>query len=404
MSVTEIQVSLQFDIADMIVGRLVILDHQIYFEYDAVFLKSHLDISPFALPLTPGLKITHRTLFEGLPSVFDDSLPDGWGRLLLDRFMRSRGVLPNQLTPLDRLAHVGFNGMGALVYRPNFDENNIMEQTLDELALHAQHILIGSPDEVLPALLALNGSSAGARPKVMVSVDTKKKNIVCGIAPKLQQWLVKFMNTQDGVDAGSIEYVYSLMAKNAGVEMMETYLFPSKNNVGFFGTKRFDRKAGKRFHTHTAAGLLQADFRTTTLDYRDLFTLTEELTKDRRDVEKLFRQAVFNVLAHNRDDHLKNFSFLMNAQGEWHLSPAYDLTFSSGPGGEQTTTVLGKGKNISIENLIDLGLQAKLSRQVITDIIAQTRNALNEWLTLAKKYGVTAENTQLIKQRIHLRD
>ena len=396
MSVTAIHVGLQLHKTILPVGRLAILDHHIYFEYDNDFLKTHLPISPFHLPLTSGLKSFDRTVFDGLPGVFNDSLPDGWGKLLLDRRMRSRGVLPAQLTALDRLTHVGSTGMGALIYEPDLHETDIVSTTLDELAGHAENILSGSPDEILPTLLALNGSSAGARPKVMVSVDAKKKKIICGTDVTLQQWLIKFSNKQDGADAGAIEYVFSLMAKNAGVLMMETHLFPEKNGAGYFGTKRFDRDFAKRFHAHTVSGLLHADFRTVSMDYRELLTITETLTRDERDVEKLFRQAVFNVLSHNRDDHLKNFSFLMNAQGEWHVSPAYDLTFSSGPGGEHMTTVLGKGDRISVSDLTQLGIEAKLLPRVIAGVIEQTQSALNEWPRLAKNYGVSGENIREI--------
>ena len=403
MSVSEIHIGLQFEEAVISVGRLATLNHQIYFEYGANFLKTQLQLSPFELPLTPGLKTISRTIFEGLPGVFNDSLPDGWGRLLLDRLMRSRNVLPNQLSPLDRLAHVGLNGMGALIYQPTSQENNIVAKTLDEYALHSAHILSGSPDELLPTLVTLNGSSGGARPKIMVSVDDKKKKIICGADAKLQQWLVKFSNTQDGVDAGAIEYVYSLMAKKAGVEMTDTHLFPSKNNAGFFGTKRFDREYQKRFHMHTVAGLLNLDFRTATLDYRDLLIVAEKLTKSITEVEKLFHQAVFNVLSNNGDDHLKNFSFLMNENGKWYLSPAYDVTFSFGPSGEQTTTVLGKGKGISVQDLMQLGLQAKLSHSCVKAIIEKTCTALSQWKTLAKKYGVSKENNQIILRCIEQR-
>lgn len=403
MSVTNIRVSLKFDNTAISVGQLVSLDRRIYFEYDNNFLKLHLNISPFALPLKAGIQTMDQNVFEGLPGVFNDSLPDGWGRLLLDRFVRTQGVPPDQLTPLDRLAHVGVHGMGALIYEPQAsDQNTVVHESLDGLALHAQQILRGSPDEVLPELLALNGSSAGARPKVMVSVDRKRKKIVCAVDPTLPQWLVKFSNTQEGEDAGAIEYVYSLMAKKAGIHMTETDLFPSKNSAGYFATQRFDRDYKKRFHAHTVAGLLQADFRTATVDYCDLFSLTEKLTKNEQDARQLFRRAVFNVLAHNRDDHLKNFSFIMLPNGEWRLSPAYDLTFSSGPGGEQTTTVLGKGKNISITDLEKLGAYAKLPHREILQCLANVQDALREWPKLAKKHPVTKENIQLISRTFYL--
>ena len=134
------------------------------------------------------------------------------------------------------------------------------------------------------------------------------------------------------------------MATRSGIAIPETHLFPAKKSAGYFATKRFDRDCPKSLHMHTVCGLLHSDFRSPSLDYQDLIELTTLLTRDVRETEKMFRLAVFNVLAHNRDDHSKNFSFLMNEVGEWQLSPAYDLTFSSGPGGEQSTMVIGEGK------------------------------------------------------------
>ena len=158
-------------------------------------------------------------MFEGLPGVFNDSLPDGWGRLLFDRTMRLQGILPDQLGPLDRLAHVGKTGMGALVYEPdNSADEADLKLNLDELASHAQDVLDGEAEDVLQELLSLNGSSAGARPKAVIGVDTARKNIVHGtheLQAGFEPWLVKFPNVSDRLDAGAIEYVYALMAKDA---------------------------------------------------------------------------------------------------------------------------------------------------------------------------------------------
>lgn len=203
---------------------------------------------------------------------------------------------------------------------------------------------------------------------------------------------------QDGADAGAIEYVYSLMARAAGLTMTDTYLFPAKNGAGYFATQRFDRSKNKRIHMHTACGLLHTDFRSPSLDYEDLLALTSLLTRDAQDVEKMFQQAVFNVLSHNRDDHAKNFSFLMNEAGEWKLSPTYDLTFSSGPGGEQSTMVLGVGREITRDDLIQLGLRAKLSNKKMKEIIDQTRAALSQWRVLANQYGVSRANVNIIEK------
>jgi serine/threonine-protein kinase HipA len=213
-------------------------------------------------------------------------------------------------------------------------------------------------------------------------------------------WLVKFPNVQDGADAGAIEYVYGLMALEAGVAMTQTHLFPAQKGAGYFATVRFDREGQSRVHTHTACGALHSDFRTPSLDYEDLLALTGMLTRDVREVEKMFRLAVFNVLAHNRDDHSKNFTFLMSKRGEWKLSPAYDLTFSSGPRGEQSTMVMGEGKTPGIEHLEKLGREAMIAEKRVSEIIEQTRAALSNWEMLAKKHGVTKANIKLISQKL----
>lgn len=398
--VEEVKVGLDFGASVTHVGRLAMRGRQIFFEYNDAFIKSGLEISPLRLPLKSGVTSFDFGLFEGLPGVFSDSLPDGWGRLLFDRFVTAQGIAPSDMTPLDRLAHVGKNGMGALVYEPDYGVEESKDAiNLDVLAKEAQEVLIGASEKVLQELLALNGSSAGARPKALVGVDDTRKKIVHGVSKLLKgyaPWLVKFPNTQDGADAGAIEYVYALMAKEAGVDMPEAHLFSGK----YFGVKRFDRDGKKRLHMHTAGGLLHSDFRVPALDYEDLIALTWRLTRNVREAEKMFRLAVFNVLAHNRDDHAKNFSFLMDEKGEWKLSPAYDLTFSSGVRGEQSTMVAGEGKNPSVEHLTKLGVEAELSKVRIKEIIEQTKSALSDWNKLAKQYGVSAKSIALIRTRI----
>lgn len=385
------------------VGRLAIRERVIYFEYDRGFIARGLDLSPFRLALQPGLKRFEPQPFEGLPGLFNDSLPDGWGRLLLDRAMRAEGILPEQLSPLDRLVHVGNNGMGALVYEPDLGAEPPGDGIdLDRLAKQTADVLEGEADDVLAELIALNGSSAGARPKAMIAYNPSSGVMAHGAARQpegFEHWLVKFPNTQDGVDAGAIEYVYADMAKAAGIEMMETHLFPAENGAGYFATRRFDREGTKRLHVHTASGLLHADHRTPSLDYEDLLALTMRLTRDIREVEKMFRLSVFNVLAHNRDDHAKNFSFLMDASGNWRLSPAYDLTFSSGPGGEQTTMVKGEGKSPGAAHLSRLGREADLPKKTVETVIAQTEDALAQWGRLARAHGVRAANIKLIENR-----
>ncbi len=402
--VSEVKVGLAFNKAPVHVGRLATRDGVAYFEYGRDFLKSKLDVSPLRLPLQPGLRSFDRFLFEGLPGLFNDSLPDGWGRLLLDRSLRSKGVLPEQIGPLDRLAFAGHTGMGALVYDPDHaPDNQQHELDLDKLATQAQDVLDGEAQDVLDELLALNGSSAGARPKALIAVDEARKHITHGahdVQVGYEPWIVKFPNSTDGLDAGAVEYVYALMAQKAGLEMSDVHLFPADKGPGYFATRRFDRAREKRLHVHSACGLLHSDFRTPSLDYEDLITLTGMLTRDVREIEKMFRLAVFNVLAHNRDDHAKNFSFLMDDTGEWKLSPAYDLTFSSGPGGEQSTMVMGEGANPGIEHLKKLGEEAKLDKTCVNEIIEQTQDALANWPELAREFGVGRENVGLITDNL----
>ena len=404
-SVNEVKVGLNFGDKLIPVGRLAIRDRKIYFEYHNTFIETNLDISPLRLPLKSGVSSFDYNLFEGLPGIFNDSLPDGWGRLLFDRFARSLGTLPSDITPLDRLAHVGLNGLGALVYEPDHSTKESSDSiNLDQLAEQTREVLEGTSDEVLQDLLALNGSSAGARPKALIGLNNDRKNIIHGIhdlPDGYTPWIVKFSNTQDSADAGAIEYVYALMAKKAGISMPDVHLFSAQKGAGYFAVKRFDRNGKQRFHMHTACGLLHSDFRVPSLDYEDLIALTGALTRDAREIERLYQLAVFNVLAHNRDDHSKNFSFLMDEKGEWKLSSAYDLTFSSGPRGEQSTMVMGEGRNPSIDHLIKLGYEAKLSKARITEIIDQTKTALASWEVLANEYGVSTNNIRLIGKHIN---
>lgn len=404
--VKQIKVGLDFDCNTMAIGRLAIRERKIYFEFDASFLDSGLNISPLSLPFKPGVQSFDIHLFDGLAGVFNDSLPDGWGRLLFDRSMRQQGMLPTQFSALDRLAHVGHSGMGALTYEPDYSSSEGFDALdLDWLASQSLRVLEGEAEEVLGELLALNGSSAGARPKVLVSFNKKTSKLVHGAEPMsegFEPWLVKFANVQDDLDSGAMEYVYAQMARDAGLEVMDTHLFEGKKNAGYFATKRFDRKNGKRLHMHTACGLLHSDFRTPSLDYEDLIELTTILTRDIRETKKMFRLAVFNVLAHNRDDHSKNVAFLMDDSGEWCMSPAFDLTFSSGPSGEQSTMVMGEGRSPGPEHLRELGKVAGLKKKQVDEILDQTRDALRAWASLASASGVNKATIQLVEKRLQV--
>lgn len=385
---THVYVSLDFGSESCAVGQLLIKDRRIHFSYDDSFLQRGLELSPFMLPLQQGVYTVTDTPFEGLPGLFGDSLPDGWGRLLSDRFFASRSLSP---TPLDRLTLVGNDGPGALIYAPHVQLGEVTTiPDFDVIATHTQLILQGESSEGIEELLVLNASSAGVQPKVTINLSEDRKTIV---GPgEGNPWLVKFASSYDTIDCGAIEYVYSLMA--------QTHLFKARKGPGYFGTTRFDRKEGERLHMSSASGLLHADYRIPALDYKDLLALTLSLTTDMREVERVFRTAVFNVLSYNRDDHAKNFSFLMDSQGTWSAAPAYDLTFSHGPRGEQSTMVMGEGRNPTIEHLKNLGIVASIPLAVIKRIIEETQEALSHWRGLASTYGVTKEKIEEIAKQL----
>ncbi len=398
-----IHVSLCFDELNkspISVGRLVLREKKIWFEYSPDFISKGFRLSPFQLPLQMGAINCEDRLFQGMFGLFDDSLPDGWGRLLLDRKMRSLGVSAEKLTPLDRLVHVGKNGMGALCYEPEMREPPVLSFNLDHLAQESQQILT-SDSEFFEDLLILNGSSGGARPKIMVGVSSDKQKIIQKshlLPDNFEHWLIKFPSSQDPKDVGAIEWAYHLMAKEAGIDVPEAFLFSGKSGNRYFGCQRFDRIKNQRLHMHTLGGLLHADYRVPSLDYEDLLKVVYALTKNRQDLERAYRLAVFNVLAHNRDDHSKNFSFLMDSEGVWRFSPAYDLVFSFGPGGEQSMTVMGEGKNPSIHHLLKLAKKFEINEAKL--IIDQVESSIRKWQFFGDKAGVSQASCEKIGARL----
>lgn len=331
------------------VGRLAWRDRRAWFEYDETFLASGLSLSPFRLPLRGGVHEAPPGPFGGLFGLFDDSLPDGWGRLLQDRRGAALGLPAGSLTPLDRLAVVGRTGLGALAYEPELGEGAAEPGAvdLDQLASESERVLQGSADEVLPELLRLGGSPQGARPKVLVWLRPADHHVAAGAEPpsaEHRRVLVKFRARSDEADAGAIELAYHQLARRAGVEVPEAWLVPSARGSGWFAVERFDRTAGGGYrHVHTLCGLLHADHRLPSLDYVGAHAAVHRLTGDQRAVEQLFRRMVFNVVAHDRDDHTKQVSLWMEGDGQWRLAPAYDLTPSEGPGGEHSMAVAGRG-------------------------------------------------------------
>lgn len=387
------------------VGRLAYRDRVAYLEYDQPFLKAGLELSPVHHRTGSGLQKPHDIgVFEGLHGLFHDSLPDGWGRLLIDRRARQLGLDPASLTPLDRLACVGSSGMGALVFEPQTpiwpeDDTGI---DLDQLTEDARRVLAGETAEVLAALGKAGGSPAGARPKALIAVNENglARHGVTDPPEGYDHYLVKFRGTDDPGDIANIEMAYALLAKAAGIDMPETRLLEGAKRQVCFAAQRFDRNDNHRLHVHSASGLLYADIRISSLDYRDLIRLTRAMTRDRRECAAMFTLAVFNVLTHNRDDHGRQFSYLMGRDGRWRLAPAYDLSFAPGPGGEHSTSVLGRGKDITRAHLRELGRNADLKNQQADEIIDRIADTTGNWKQFANEAGVSRESTAIIADAI----
>lgn len=362
------------------VGLLYENAGRVFFEYSPDFLQSGIALSPFKLPLKPGVFEDEKRTFDGLFGLFNDSLPDGWGCLLLDRKLRKRALSYDSITPLSRLSMIGRNPMGALEYEPADEAaEEVGNVELDSLSGEVDKILAGNDSDVLDELLKLNGSSGGARPKIVSYVSDDRQQIIHGGANPpagFTPWIIKFSERYDKLNSGETEYRYSLAAKEAGIDMPPTHLFPSKNGGGYFGVQRFDRTPQGKVHVHTACGLLHASHRFSCLDYENLLKLTLVLTRDITQAEEMVRRMVFNVKSGNRDDHSKNFSFLLNKNFEWRLAPAYDLTPSAGINGEQTAMVNGKGRNITDDDLIAAAKVADIPASAVRSIINTVESAL----------------------------
>ena len=330
-----------------LIGRLALTSKGLCaFEYSAEQLASGVSISPFELPLRSGVFVAKPRPFDGGFGVFDDCLPDGWGLLVLDRYLQKKGIDPRSLTLLDRLSLVGSTGRGALEFRPdNSVADNKDFSDFEQLALEAEQIL-GSEEydgRGIEEFQQRGGSPGGARPKIFTSYDGR-------------EWLVKFRAQGDPKNIGVMEYRYSQLAKECGVEMPETRLFEDK----YFGVERFDRTPSGKLHVISMAGLLSADYRIPSLDYSHIFKVCAALTSSIGEMWKIYRLMCFNYLIGNKDDHAKNFDFIYR-EGEWRFAPAFDLLPSNGMNGYHTTSI-----NDSIEpkraDLIAVAANAGLDR------------------------------------------
>jgi serine/threonine-protein kinase HipA len=377
------------------VGELVLRERKVYFKYYSDFLDREMKLSPFYLKQTEGIQQAGTEVFDGLFGVFADSLPDGWGRLLLDRALTTKGIRLEEIDMLDRLAFVGENGPGTLSYHPVKSglTSEMADIDLDEIVRESNLILAGDSSEIVEELVQLGGSSGGARPKIVVGHNPKTDQLVAGansLPEGFEDWIIKFPATVDPVDIARTELAYHKMALAAGLDMHPSSLFTGQSGQVYFGTKRFDRQGNNRLHLHSAAGLMHDNFRLTNMDYGHVMDAAFRLEQDRSAYEKVLRLAAFNVFAHNRDDHSKNISFLMDASGNWRLAPVYDLTFSQSSHGYHSMTVGGESKSPGRKDLLRLAKSFAIKKP--ERIIDEAREAVNRWPEFAEASSVPKDS------------
>jgi serine/threonine-protein kinase HipA len=399
---------------------------RVVFEYDENFRASGLEISPIHLPLSlrgprefPELLRQHA--FAGLPGVLADSLPDAFGNAIIKRYFEELGTPDKALSPVQRLLYLGKRAMGALEFHPSMDvpPNGAIEEALQiaKLVEEARRAIEGDTKIAIPEMMQVGASAGGARAKALILWNRHENRVRSAFAtpaPNDEPWLIKFDGVTEGTGGpqvredlrpgpfGRIEYVYSKMARVAGIEMAETYLLHERNYAHFM-TKRFDRTGSDRVHMHSLGGLQHVDYNMRgLLSYEDYFRSIRALGMNQPDIDQAFRRMVFNVAAANQDDHVKNLAFLMTRDGKWKLSPAFDVTFARGNAWTIThqMTVNGKDDAITRDDLLAVGARMDVSKNG-ADIISDVHSALALWESEAAAVEVSRDWIDRISGLMH---
>lgn len=404
----QINIFIKFSGDEIPVGKLILDNRLIHFKYDEDFLPLGMNLSPIKLKFDDSIQIAEPNPFHGIYGVFDDSLPDGWGMLLLNRALEKKGLSLNDINILDQLAYIGDSGKGALIYRPAIknEEKFSNKIDIDRLKTAMDEVYNGTSVEVIEELMVLGGSSGGARPKANVGYNLKTDELthVYNTLPDgFEHWIIKFPSSEDPVDIANIEYAYYKMAQAAKIDMSECKLLKSAKGQQVFATKRFDRIGNNRIHMHSMAGLTHDNFRRSSIDYGHIIDTAYTLEQSASARKEVLRLAAFNIYSHNRDDHSKNFSWLMDDSGIWTLAPAYDLTYSSTAIDEHSTRVAGEGAKPGRSNIMNLAKDFSISKP--TEIIEEVQESLSQWPAIAKECGVSSDSISRIQNKFEeLRD
>jgi serine/threonine-protein kinase HipA len=338
-----------------------------------------------------------------------DSLPDGWGMLLMDRFFRKElSVSVNDMNVLHRLAYIGDRAMGALGFRPiHHSTTDDAELSLSQIAQANEKILSGQDSEILAELIVVGGSPQGARSKGLVMFDINTQTISTDLKQAYQHdttsatpWLIKFPAQHEDKSVCLLEALYADMATRAGLVIPKHYYFNIDSNHAAFGVERFDRVSNgmsaqsqsnptfERVHIHTLAGLLDLDFRLPSLDYLSYLRCVRMMTQSQAQVEQAYRHVVFNVVMNSKDDHSKNFSFIMDKDGKWSLAPVYDVTYNTGINGYHQMDVCGEAQNPTLSNLLNLAKLADIKTSHAKAIVEQVVITAEHLLAIINDYPI----------------
>lgn len=389
------------------------------FEYDKNFLKSNIQVSPLKMPLSSRLysfPALDFLTFHGLPGLLADSLPDKFGNAVINQWLASLGRTEKDFNALDRLCYTGKRGMGALEFQPansevpeineNVNVSQMIQFASDILSKRESVKLTASQKLTYSQLLQMGTSAGGARAKAILAWNKNTNEIRSGqllLNKDFDYWLMKFDGVQkngdhdleDYVEYTLIEYAYYKMAVEAGIQMSECRIF-SENGNNHFMTKRFDRVNGKKLHMQTLGALAHINYNEPGLcSYEQAAGYMRELNLSAMEIQQFFRRMVFNVLAVNQDDHVKNVSFLMDKSGKWKLSPAYDITFSFDLKNRWLSAhqmlINGKKDHIKLDDIIACGKNMDISLPRIKSIISEVKETVLKWPKIAEETGIKKE-------------
>ena len=405
------------------------------FQYDPAFLASSIEVSPLVMPLRaepyafPGLALES---FHGLPGLVADSLPDRYGQALIDAWLASQGRAPESFNAVERLCYVGQRGMGALEFRPSHGPRPTTSHDLEVAALVAlasevyasraelvASLAEGHRERAMRDILSVGTSAGGARAKAVIAFNPATQAVRSGqvdLEPGFEYWLLKFDGVTGNRDKdtladpqgyGAIEYAYSLMAHDAGIEMTECRLLEEGGRRHFM-TRRFDRGPdGEKLHMQSLGALAHFDFnRAGAYSYEQAFAAMHSLSLPHAQVEQLFRRMTFNIVARNQDDHVKNIAFLMDRAGTWHLAPAFDMTYAYRPEsrwtGRHQMTMNGKADDFTRADFEACGRVARLPSGRALRILDELRGVVSGWREYAARAGVDEDHVRRIQPALRL--